>query len=176
MALNPLSVWKSTFATAIVPTSGNSWAMNLANWAGDQADLMQMTLITGGTFTFNRSTFASELLTNVSPSTNKSLALDKFVDAWETAVLASSMSVSGGTGFGFSAIVGSGIASNTASIKTSLKATLMSGSNSADINDSVFPQAFRSAFASLIFNVTGMGVPPSPPPPIAPFSGSSPVI
>lgn len=172
MPINPESTWKSSFKIAMTPTGGSEWAANLTHWVAKNSKGMQLKDITGALFTFS-STFEQLLLANVRPSTDKSSALQKFVDAWGKAATASLLSVSNGSGFEFSLINASGIPTNVSIVKTTLKATLMSGTNTASIGGAVLPGAFRNAFLQLIYLVTGTGVPPVPPPPIAPFSGTS---
>ena len=172
MALSAESAWISSFAAAMGPTATNSWAASLANWCGDEADSMELSAITGATFTFNRATFTSELLSNVSPSADQAAALQKFVDAWGVAVMASTLSVAGGSAFGFSAIVATGTPSNISAAKAVVTAAI-SGPPTDDIMASKLPPAFRDGFLALMYSVSGVGVPPSPPPPIAPFAGVS---
>ena len=173
MAVNPEATWISTFASAMGPVADTSWAAALAAWAGTEADLMELTSITGATFTFNLAVFTAQLLSLVSPNPAQTPALLTFATAWEAAVLASTMVVAGGSGFGFSAIVGTGVASNSSAAKLILAAALV-GPPTDDITASAFPPAFRTGFLALVYLVTGSGVPPTAPfPPIAPFVGSS---
>jgi len=93
-----------------------------------------------------------------------------FVDAWETAVLASTMVVTGGAGFGKTDIQATGTATNTATVKATLKSTLVGGDLTNDSNTSIFPPAFRTAFLSLNYLVVGDSINPSPPPARIAFS------
>jgi len=172
MALEALSIWRSTF-NALPAVTTSAWIANFVGWTGARTtNLMELANITSSVFTFDEPTFTTELTNNAVITTNLDAALQVFVDAWGTAVLSSTMVVTGGTGFGKTDIQATGSVSNISSAKSQLKTDLLAGGLTADSNTSVFPPAFRDAFLALVYSVTGDSLNPSPPPTRIAFSES----
>lgn len=174
MAIDPLSTWKSTLA-ALPKVADTSWAANFAAWyAGrivaittDPASLVP----TGFVFTFNQALFASQLIA-LTPVNDALSGITGFANAWEAAILATTVVVAPGTFqpptspatlfsvIATTVIVPASIAAGKAKI-----IELASSPPVADVNDSEFPLKFREATLLLKINVTGTNsVTPTPGP------------
>lgn len=178
MAVSSESTWVSNFAAAVTPVADSSWAANLANWYDSEVTgNMELLTITGAQFTFGVSVFQAQLLATVVPDTNKIAAVTKVADAWETAILASTMTVVGGSQGPFLDIQAVGVPGTLPAAKALLITELLTAPNVADINNAVMPKALRNASLALTYLVTGDAINPLPPPPArVPYSSSSPTI
>lgn len=163
MALNADSVWLSTLS-ALPIVSNSSWVSNFANWIdGELTSLLELSTISSDTFTFDKAQFETELA-NLPISSNKSQASQNVADAFMGAITVSSMSVTGGSGFGYTSIIATGTVNNESSVNSTMKSNIESVPNVTDVNDTVFHTAVRSAILTLIYQVSGTGVIGSPPP------------
>lgn len=171
--LNSLSVWRDSFEAYLLPVADATWADNLADWVeSESTDLLELVTYTNSAFVFDKATFKAQLLATVVPWDNQAVALQRFVDAWGLAIQNSVMTITGGAGAGFSDIQASGTPSNVATVKTQLQVDLLLGVNTADIDTSQFPPAFRDAFLALTFAMSGDAINPSPPPARIPFGAT----
>jgi len=178
MPIDDLSTWQTTMAD-IPKVSDNSWATNFSNWTDERVTgKAQLTgvITTNFPFSFNKTIFKNSLLT-ISSSVDVLIAANNFASVWETAILASLfLNVMPGDNFGVPtpATIWSSITSSLIDIpsisvaKALLIAGLTGSSPVSDPLDSVFPEAFRSAFLSLTGTVTGLNSlpPPSGPQPL----------
>jgi hypothetical protein len=174
MAIDALSVWKTTFA-ALPRVDDISWAASFATWVDDRVTAKAaLTDITTAKppFTFDRATFQTELEA-LSVTSFSSVGATNFANAWETAmnnslvltVVANDFTGGGGAANTWSVVTTALI--DAASV-TSSKATLISALTSApvcsDALDSEFPQIFRNAFLALTGTVDGLNSLPIPTP------------
>lgn len=177
--IDPLAVWKSSLA-ALPKTANNSWAPNFATWYADRISGIEPLFIAldasaGFTFTFAKQVFETALL-NLGPAASAVAGLTAFANAWQSAMLASTVVVLPGAFIPpstppttFSSIIppvvldAPGIVAGKAKIIELASAPVVS-----DPNDSQFPVKFREATLELTITVTGLNsAAPTPQPLIA---------
>ncbi len=178
--IDPLSTWISTFA-ALPTTADTSWAGNFANWANDRVIDMELSgiLNAGLDWTFNKTTFEASLIV-LTPTPIAASGIASFASAWETAIVASALSILAGASLGAPSpattwsvvssqvIDSSGIAAGKAKILE-----LVSSPPVPDATSSDFPVKFREAFLLLTGSITGLNsvIPPTGPNPlVSPFT------
>jgi hypothetical protein len=178
--INPLSTWKSTLKD--LPKVGDpSWSFTFANWYAQRITTIapdpSMLTAVGFIFLFPLPIFAGALV-SIPPSSDATVAIKGFADAWETAiktiVYPAGLFLGPGTVFGaptpattFSSV--SSVIINPASIILG-KAKIMELASVAPTKDgeSPFPQKFRDATLQLKIDITGINsVVPTPAPLLA---------
>jgi hypothetical protein len=178
MSLEPLSVWKSTLA-ALPPTAG-AWYIPFASWYA--ARILPISpdpgvfVAAGFLFTFNVSVFQTQL-SLLTPVNNALAGITGFANAWEAAILASTVVVSPGSALvpptpatTFSAVATSLIDTTSIALGKAKLLELVSAPQVPDANDSEFPEKFREATLLLTMTVTGINsIVPVPTPLTAPF-------
>lgn len=145
MALNSLNAWNDSFNTQILPTMGD-YVTPFQNWLSSEANNLKLASAPSS-FIFNAPAFGSAI-SGLSLGMDKSVGLQIFADAWETAVSASTMTVSGGTA----------IVTNASAVKSIVYNIMF---NSDISQQSALPEAMRTGFLSLIYTVTIFGTPPA---------------
>lgn len=171
--IDGLSTWQTTFA-ALPKTLGPEWSTNIATWALARvvaAELQTLTDAVPPTFLFSDSTFASQLATLL-PTLDPSSAAMGVANAFEAAILASSLLVEPGSFVGTSTPATLFSVVNTALIDppsiVAAKAKVLELATALpvdDAEDSAFPVILREAFLLLTGTVTGLN---SVPPPAGP--------
>jgi hypothetical protein len=177
MALEPLNIWKSTLA-ALPPTAG-AWAPQFSAWYA--ARILPISpdpsifVAAGFLFTFNSAIFQTQL-TALAPVNNALAGITGFANAWEAAILASTVLVSPGSALVpptpatiFSVVATSLIDTSSIALGKAKLLELVSAPQVPDANDSQFPEKFREATMLLTMSVTGINsiVPPAGPLPLA---------
>lgn len=174
MAIDALSVWKSTMA-ALPKTTDNTWAANFSGWINDRlasadTDPTQLVNATPLSFVLDDAGMQSDLEA-LSPSSNATTAIADFADAFEASLNNTVVVVTAGAFIPpsgpttlFSAVSSTTI--DAASI-TAAKAKineLASEPPVADVDDSKFPEKYREAFLLLTITVIGTDSdgPPNP--------------
>lgn len=173
--IDPVSTWKSTMA-ALVPSADPDAALTeFAKWV-DERVTNKMSVVgvyksdstESNVFEFNKAVFEAQLKATCVPTTDVSAAASKFADAWEMAILASTMPIAPGffasppppvvnPATQWSDVTSSLI--NPLSItaaKIILVAGLTSSMPTSDPNNSGFPAAFRNAFMALKVDIVGL--------------------
>ena len=168
--IDSLSIWQSTFEAL---SKQEDWTQNFADWVDNRVtnkmDLIGVLHPSGNalSFTFNKSTFKSalELLPIVS---NKVIGVTGFANAWESALLASSVSTLSGS------YIGSATPTTTWSVVNSTvldapgiaagKAKILELANDPNVGagESKFPEKFMDAFLLLTVTTTGLDSTPTP--------------
>jgi hypothetical protein len=175
MATDPLSTWKSTLEN-LEPTGEVSWALNFSNWIDERVTdkLVVGQKVSESKFKFGKTIFAAQLQI-LTPTGNAVEGITKFADAWEKALLASTMSVPPGTYFGSSSPTTTwasveSVVIDPASITKGriILLTLAAAPVAASALDSLFPEKFRNAFLALTVTITGKDsqTPPNGPLPL----------
>jgi len=173
MTVDALATWQSTFA-ALPKVADNSWAAPFAQWANDRVtSKMSLPGITGAglTFTFNKATFESELIT-LTETADKEAGITAFADAWKTAILVSVAAVAAGSSIGSPspATTWSSVSSTviTPASITAGRAKIIELKDAPLVGDALeseFPIKFREAFLLLRITTTGLNsVSPTPGP------------
>jgi hypothetical protein len=160
VAIDPLSVWEDELEN-LPKVSDTSWAANFASWYADR--LIGITtdpaalVPTGFVFTFNESLFASGLLA-LGPTNNQVQAINDFADAWEVAMLASTVVVGPGSFIppATPASTFGGVASTVIDPFAAAKAKLLELIGVPPTVPSAFPTKFRDA--TLLLTITASGV------------------
>lgn len=165
--IDPLSSWKSSLA-ALAKVTDDSWAANFAAWYGDRIaaispDPSQL-VATGFSFTFEASTFASQLL-DLTPVDHAA----GFATAWESAMMASSALCLPGTFKPptspltlFSAVTSTVIDPASIAAGKTILGALATAPAVVDPADSTFPATFRDATLALTISVAGLDSQPPP--------------
>lgn len=162
----------TTDLEALTPSDNSLTAMTaFANVIGDFMDQVQAgSLGTSGIFTFDRSTFATELA--ALPTVADTSWISGVSDAWETAVLSSTITpgtVSDPTTWTASTVDINTLSSPSSTILniSSAKSTLSAGLASATFDNSPpepIAQAFSDATLTFNFNTIGLALPSTPVP------------
>jgi len=175
MAVDALNTWQTTFA-ALPLVADNSYAENIAEWyanriSGIEPNPAQFTPV-GFSFTFAESVFATELL-NLSPTISSIEAINKLADAWQTAINASTISVSsgssappGGTSNTFSAVTTTTLDASSITAGRTKILDLITATPVSSALDSEFPEVLRDAILLLTFTVVGLDSSPGTPQPL----------
>lgn len=177
MALEPLSVWKSTLAQ-IAKVDKSDWVGNLARWMGERSTMkLELMPIQGQVlFNFNQGLFEAQLR-SAAPTDLAVRGANQFAGAWANAVMASQMVV----------MPSSYLAAPTPATTWSVAATLLDPptitaarvfllaklASAAPVDEgflSHMAEAFRSAFLMVTATVTGMNSLPIPTPLVAPLT------
>ena len=161
MAMDSEAVWKSEFKKLPQVSSSTSDGMkNLADFvAARVAGLAIGSPVTGtSTFTFSKASFVAPLL-SLQPVTDTS-GMIALANAWQTAVLASTMVTLPGAYIGaaspattFASCVTSIFPSSVVIAYNTLLSNLLSAKPVAE--DPMFPVYLRNAFAGLQYTITG---------------------
>lgn len=174
-AIDPLPTWQSTLA-ALPKVADNSWAANFAAWYADRltgittnpANLVP----TGFVFTFNQATFQAQLQT-LTPQSTAAAGIQGFANAWETALVASTVVVAPGSfkppatpPTTFSAIISTTIDTPSIAAGKAKLLELVTAPPVSDPNLSQFPAKFREA--TLLLTITVVGLDSQPPPSAGP--------
>lgn len=168
--LDPVATWESTF-NALPKVNDTSWAENFAEAVSSlttgKLEISGIKTIPAS-FTFNKPIFKAQLLPLL-PVDSPVLGANHFADAWATAMLSSTMSVSSGASVGLPATPGNTFASASCTIDppTTAKAGLVAAITSIvpTTTANAFAKAFRDAFLALTCSTTGMNtVTPTPSP------------
>ena len=179
MSLEPLSVWKSTLA-ALPPTNTGAWSANFASWYATRTLPISpdpsVFLASGFLFTFNSAIFQTQL-SALMPVNNAVAGITGFANAWEAAILASTVLVAPGSALVppspptiFSVVATSIIDAPSIALGKLKLLELVSAPQVPDANDSQFPEKFRDATMLLTFTVTGINsIAPVPTPLVAPL-------
>ena len=185
MAVDTLTKWQQELKN--LPASDNPvWATNFANWyfdrisaAGavdgqglfaDPASLVPTTWV----FTFDKATFVTQL--QPLPQTDDALTgITNFANAWEAAMLTSTISVAPGTFIPpsspptlFSVVASAVFDPPSIAVAKALIQTLVTAPPTDDAETSEFAEKFRDATLSLTVTVSGTNsVAPTPGPLVA---------
>lgn len=168
--IDSLSIWKTTFQT-LPKTEDTSWAGNFADWTDERVSgKAELLFITNPstTFTFSKSTFQS-LLLGLSPTPSAAAGIQGFADAWETAILASTLNIGPGAFVGIDSpatkwsVVSSSLIDPPSILLGKAKILeLVSAAPAEDAALSEFPEKFRDAFLALTGSVIGLDSTPIP--------------
>jgi hypothetical protein len=180
--IDPISTWKSTMAALVPSTDPDAALTEFAKWV-DERVTNKMSIVgvskSDGTesniFVFNKSIFETQLKATCVPTTDVSAAASKFADAWEQAMLASTMAMTPGfyvnppvaptPATQWSVVTSLIDPLSITAAKIILVADMTSSMPTSDPNNSGFPAAFRNAFVALKVNIVGMNsVTPTPTP------------
>jgi len=134
MPIDPVGVWKTELGK-VPSTDDNSWAKNFAKYAADRTKKLE---VPGKAFKFK---FAEGVFA-------KLLDGSKMEDAWAAAIAQSSILPIPPN---VAAVIDP---SSITAAKSYLKAAISSGSPSDDAMKTIFPVAFRNAFAMLKVIIT----------------------
>lgn len=179
MPIDALQDWKDELEN-LPKVNDSSWALNFAEWYADrlvniEADSSVLDTSAGFVFTFAETTFALAL-TSLSPTTDPVAGITSFANAWESAILATTVVVAPGAfippsdpATTFSAVTGTVI--DPPSIAAAKAKIIELGSSSPvdDPQDSEFPVKFREATLLLTITVTGLNSLPTPTPLVVPL-------
>lgn len=162
MSVDDLSVWKTELKN-LPKVADNSWANNFSGWADDRVtSKMDLLVIDIFTFTFNKSSFESGLI-SLGPTESASDGITAFADAWETAINASIVVVPVGASIGapspmttWSVVTETIILSASISLAKLKILELISSPPVDDSDNSEFPIKFRDAYLLLQIQVTGL--------------------
>ncbi len=174
MAIDPLVTWRSTLA-ALPSTSTPIWAVNFSQWYADRIVNIEtdpsFLVDPGFSFVFSISTFKSALEV-LPPTTDQLAGITAFATAWESAILASTVSAFPGafippsTPATLFSIVSTTVI-DPAGIAAG-KAKIIELATALPVSDpllSEFPVKFREATLLLTVTVTGFdSTPPVPGP------------
>jgi len=175
MAVDPLITWQTTFA-ALPQVADNSYAANIAEWyglrvAGIESNPAQFTTV-GFAFSFAESVFATQLL-NLGPTVNNVEAINDLADAWQTAINASTISVSSGScappcdpDNTFSVVSSTSLDAASVTAGRTKILDLLTATPVINALDSEFPEVLRSAILLLTFTVDGLDSDPDGPKPL----------
>lgn len=170
MPTPPLSTWKQKFSE--IKPSDKPNGINLANWLDG---LTTNQLIANGTvgdqhFTFNKGIFGN-LINAAVPTPDPASAAAYISTSWATAIASSTYVPSPGVSVGaptpattFSTVVGLIDPTSVPQAQLILLKALLSARPTDNANDSAFSKAFRDAFLSLRFTLTGLNSAPTPVP------------
>lgn len=175
MAIDPLAVWKTTLED-LKPSGNVSWALNFASWIDKRVTgkLVVGAQVSQSKFTFSKSVFAAALQA-LAPTDDPVAGLKKFADAWEKAILSSTMVVPPGAYFQsassatkWSTVTASVIDPASIALGRAVILTLAAAPVAATASSSIFPEKFRKAFLLLTVTITGVDsqVPPTGPLPL----------
>lgn len=171
MAVDVLQDWKDTLA-ALPKVADTSWAANFAGWYADRivgittnpANLVPV----GFTFTFAQPVFAAQLLA-LTPVGDALSGITGFANAWETALLATTVAVSPGSAIPpptpptiFSVVTTTVIDPASIAAGKAKILELVTAPPVADAQNSLFPVKFRDATLLLTITVTGLDSQPPP--------------
>ena len=168
--IDDLTTWRTTFQ-ALAKVATSSWAANFAAWTAGRvvdAELDDINDSTPPTFVFAESVFKTQLESLVITDSYLTAAT-QFANAWETAILASSIDVEAGSSVGTSspATTWSVVASSIIFPSSILagKARIMDIQTAALVSsqyDSEFCVIFRDAFLLLQGKIDGLNSVPTP--------------
>ena len=175
MAIDALSIWKTTLEN-LQPVGDVSWANNFADWIDQRVTnkLIVGKKVSQSTFTFNKSVFAAQLQ-SLSYTEDALSGITNFANAWENAVLASTMVVPPGTYFEssspkttWSTVQSTVIDPASVQIGKLVIISLSAAPVATTAQNSLFPEKFRNAFLSLTVTITGLDsqTPPNGPMPL----------
>jgi hypothetical protein len=172
MAIDPLSTWKSELAN-LPKVADTSWAANFANYYADR--IVNITtdpsalVPSGFVFTFAKPVFQSQLLA-LTPTNSALAGITGFANAWEAAILASTVVVAPGSFKPptspttlFSVVISTIIVPTSIAAGKAKIIELVSAPPVEDAMDSQFPVKFRDATLELKITVTGLDSQPIPP-------------
>ncbi len=175
--LEPLNVWKETFAR-VSPSANESWARALSSWADERSTgKLQLATVMGSVqFTFQKGIFLSELQ-RLAPVSNAQQGALGFANAWEKALMSSQLLVLPGSFLGaptpattWSVVTSLIDASSVAAGKAHLVSRLTAAPPVAETPNAIFADAFHGAFFLLTATVTGMNCLPIPTPLLSPVT------
>lgn len=162
MAMDAEAIWQAQWDLLPLDPTGTAYPMNLANFVGDRVDgkLSTVTITSSASFTFNRAVFAAGI-TGLPPSPTPIAGATAIATAWQTAIVASTMTVPPG------AFIGSPAPSTTYSVVfssipipgsgfSSLVAGLIAAPLASGPMQSAFPKELRKAFGLLTYTVSGL--------------------
>jgi len=184
--IDPEPAWLATFIT-IPKVSTDIWATNFANWVEPHVVSAELTGVIAASdpFTFNKAVFETALKL-LGPESTAIAGIQGFADAWETAILASTLVVSAGDSLGapspptiWSVVAASIIDPPSILLGKAKILELVSSAKVPDASDSDFPKIFRAAFLLLTGTVTGLDSqlpPPAGPGPQPLVASSVPLI
>ena len=171
MAIDPLSVWKSTLAE-LPAVADNSWSETFAGWYHSRILSIETNpsqlIPSGFVFNFQESVFAAQL-SSLTPVDNSLAGITGFANAWEAALLASTAVLAPGSAIppptpktifsliNSTVIDPSSIAAGKAKILELVTAPAVS-----DTQNSEFPEKFRDA--TLLLTITTQGLDSQTPP------------
>lgn len=175
--VEPLPLWRNTLKS-VQATDQLLWTSRLAQWAAARTT-MKLTLsniIGPVTYTFNMSQFDMLLKTCLTTEV-KMVAAAQISNAWAASAMASPMIVLPGCSLGaptpattWSAVVAIIDPPSVMMAKMQLMQGLMQADAVEDGYLSKMAEAFRQAFLTLSFTLTGMNCLPIPTPLVSPFT------
>lgn len=177
MAIDVLQIWKDELAN--LPKVGdNSWVTNFSTWYADRIVNIEpdpsFLVPIGFIFTFAKPVFETQLLT-LTPTNDQVAGITGFANAWEAALLASTIVIAPGTyippatpATTFSIVASSIIDLTSIALGKAKLLELVTAPPVADAQNSLFPVKFREATLLLTITVSGTNSvsPPAGPNPL----------